>query len=76
MPVQKSLSACWWLQQRGVDCPVVSRCWQKMRTVVVLQGFTTFSATALALTFVFGDSVKGVFEVRTLGVQSIKLCSC
>lgn len=30
-----------------------------------VKGFTTFSATALALTFVFGDSVKGVFEVRT-----------
>jgi hypothetical protein len=31
--------------------------------VNIVQGFTTFSATALALTFVFGDSVKGVFEV-------------
>lgn len=28
----------------------------------LLQGFTTFSTTVLALTFVFGDSVKSVFE--------------
>lgn len=27
-----------------------------------MQGFTTFSTTVLALTFVFGDSVKSVFE--------------
>lgn len=26
------------------------------------QGWTTFSTTVLALTFVFGDSVKSVFE--------------
>jgi hypothetical protein len=44
-----------------------------MHTVVLVQGFTTFSATALALTFVFGDSVKGVFEVSTLRVWLINL---
>jgi hypothetical protein len=31
-----------------------------------LQGFTTFSATFLAFTFVFGNSVSSVFEVRVL----------
>lgn len=30
----------------------------------IVKGFSTFSATVLALTFVFGDSVKSVFEVR------------
>jgi hypothetical protein len=32
--------------------------------VNIVQGFTTFSATALALTFIFGDALKSVFEVR------------
>jgi hypothetical protein len=42
----------------------VALCIQLFDVLLGLQGFTTFSATALALTFVFGDSVKGVFEVR------------
>jgi hypothetical protein len=29
----------------------------------IVKGFTTFSATVLALTFVFGNSARSVFEV-------------
>jgi hypothetical protein len=32
----------------------------------IVKGFTTFSATVLALTFVFGNSARSVFEVRSL----------
>eukprot|EP00882_Tetradesmus_deserticola_P014621 GHRQ01015553.1.p1 GENE.GHRQ01015553.1~~GHRQ01015553.1.p1 ORF type:complete len:130 (-),score=46.92 GHRQ01015553.1:610-999(-) len=32
----------------------------------IVKGFTTFSATVLALTFVFGNSARSVFEVRDL----------
>jgi hypothetical protein len=42
--------------------------------VNIVQGFTTFSATALALTFVFGDSVKGVFEVSPQQITQTTIC--
>lgn len=57
-PLTAAAGAC-----RAFPCPVPNFTQQQPWLLCCMQGFTTFSATALALTFVFGDSVKGVFEV-------------
>jgi hypothetical protein len=38
----------------------------------IVKGFTTFSATVLALTFVFGNSARSVFEVRAWRLHTLR----
>lgn len=59
-----SHSCCRSLQSAPLPAPNFTQ--KQTWLLCCMQGFTTFSATALALTFVFGDSVKGVFEVTAV----------